>query len=122
MSAAAKAEPDLRWVKTAVASALMYTPILKNVMGIYGFVDASKKSLQKHFKKEGIHGCLVLYVGGIAELFMSSREEERLFLSKRKGFIKLAMREGVDVVPGLHVWQHLRVDGVEAWTIGCTLA
>jgi 2-acylglycerol O-acyltransferase 2 len=38
-------------------------------------------------------------VGGIAELFLSSPSEERLFLKNRKGFIKLALTEGVDVVP-----------------------
>lgn len=48
---------------------------------------------------EGIDGCLVLYIGGIAELFKSSRKEERLYLKKRKGFIKVALREGVDIIP-----------------------
>lgn len=47
----------------------------------------------------GLKGCVVLYVGGMAELFKCSLDEERLYLSKRKGFIKLALREGVDVVP-----------------------
>ncbi len=37
--------------------------------------------------------------GGIAELFLSSAREERLFLKNRKGFIKLALSEGLDVVP-----------------------
>ena len=82
MSAAASCEPDIGRIHTAAASVLLQTPILKNVMGIFGLVDASRKSLQKHFKKKGIDGCVVLYVGGIAELFKSSREEERLFLSE----------------------------------------
>ena len=99
MSAAAMADPYLGRIHTAAASVLLSTPILKNIMGIFGLVDASRKSLQKHFQKPGIDGCIVLYVGGIAELFKSSLEEERLFLSERKGFIKLALREGVDVVP-----------------------
>ena len=93
------APPDLRKVHTAVANSVMHTPILKHVMGIYGLTNADKSSLQKRFTRSGIDGCIVLYVGGIAELFKSSRSEERLFLSKRKGFIKLALREGVDVVP-----------------------
>ena len=99
MSAAAVADPDIGRIHTAAASVLLSTPILKNIMGIFGLVDASRKSLQKHFQKPGIDGCIVLYVGGIAELFKSSLDEERLFLSERKGFIKLALREGVDVVP-----------------------
>ena len=97
--AATNAPEDLRVLQTAVASVLLQTPILKHIMGIFGLVDASKKSLQRHFTKPGIHGCVALYVGGIAELFKSSRTEERLFLSKRKGFIKLALTENVDICP-----------------------
>jgi hypothetical protein len=99
MSAWTQTPADISHVHTAAAGALLQTPILKNVMGIFGLVDASKKNLQKHFKKPGFSGCLVLYVGGIAELFKSSRKEERLYLKKRKGFVKLALREGVDIVP-----------------------
>lgn len=86
-------------LQTAVASVLLHTPILKHVMGIFGLIDASKHNLKRVLKKPGVAGSLVIYVGGIAELFMSCPEEERLFLSKRKGFIKLALTEGVDVIP-----------------------
>ena len=86
-------------IPTGVASALLATPILKHVMGIFYLISASKSSLKKQFKKGGIEGTVVLYVGGMAELFLSSVEEETLYLKKRKGFIKLALQEGVDVVP-----------------------
>jgi len=42
---------------------------------------------------------VVLYVGGISELFLSNPKEERVFLKDRKGFIKLAVRAGADVIP-----------------------
>mmetsp|Transcript_13059 Transcript_13059/g.18715 ORF Transcript_13059/g.18715 Transcript_13059/m.18715 type:complete len:318 (-) Transcript_13059:115-1068(-) len=94
-------------VPTAVASSLLMTPILKNVMGIFGLIPASSSSLKKHFQapvtgtnNDSIASrSVVIYVGGIAELFKSSRKEERLYLSQRKGFIKLALRENVDVIP-----------------------
>jgi hypothetical protein len=86
-------------IPTGVASALLHTPILKHVMGIFNLISASKSSLKKQFKKGGIEGTVVLYVGGMAELFLSSAEEETLYLKKRKGFIKLALQEGVDIVP-----------------------
>jgi len=86
-------------IRTAVASALLKIPILKHVLGIFGLTDASAKNLRKILKREGRDGSVVIYVGGMAELFMSSREEERLYLSKRKGFVKMALREGVDIVP-----------------------
>ena len=101
------ASRQILYVPTAVASVLLKTPILKNVMGIFGLMDASSASLRKHFKassdrgdKEDLAGrSVVIYVGGIAELFKSSRKEERLYLSKRKGFIKLALQENVDIIP-----------------------
>mmetsp|Transcript_12749 Transcript_12749/g.23900 ORF Transcript_12749/g.23900 Transcript_12749/m.23900 type:complete len:319 (-) Transcript_12749:53-1009(-) len=94
------APPELRCVQSAVASVLMKVPILKNVMGIYGLTDASSKNICKIFRTgQGVNGCVVLYVGGIAELFKTCKDEERLFLKNRKGFIKIALREGVDVIP-----------------------
>lgn len=96
----AAAPADFRRLKTAVASVLLKLPILKNVLGIFTLVDASGKNIRRILRdEEGIDGCIVLYIGGIAELFKSSRKEERLYLQKRKGFIKVALREGVDVIP-----------------------
>jgi len=91
--------PEYRKIKTAVASALLTIPILKNVMGIFELTDASGANLKRILQKPSIEGCVVIYIGGLAELFKSSREEERLYLSNRKGFIKLALREGVDILP-----------------------
>ena len=65
---------------TAVAGAVLQTPIIKHVMGIYGLIDASAKSLKKHLAKGGIEGSIVLYTGGIAELFKCSETDEILFL------------------------------------------
>lgn len=92
--------PEFRCkVKLAMASAVLHTPILKHVIGIFGVIDASKASIKAQLSTQGVEGSVILYVGGIAELFMSCRKEERLFLSERKGFIKLALTEGVDVIP-----------------------
>jgi Diacylglycerol acyltransferase len=76
---------------TAVADAVLYTPIIKHVLGIFGLVSASKKSMQRTMRKKGIAGSMVLYVGGMAELFLSCDKDERLYLKNRKGFIKLAL-------------------------------
>jgi len=83
-------------VPTAVASVLLNVPLLKNLMGIFNLVDASASNM-KRILKEG--GNIKIYIGGIAELFKCCRTEERLYLKKRKGFIKLALRAGVDIIP-----------------------
>ena len=76
---------EFRYIRTAVASVILQTPILKHLLGIFGLMSASSASLKKHLSKGGLEGSVVLYVGGIAELFKSSVKEERLYLSKRKG-------------------------------------
>lgn len=94
---------------TAVASVVMKFPLLKHVIGIFGLMDASKKSLVKRIAKGG---SFVLYPGGIAELFLASPTEEVIMC--RKGFIKLALEAGADVIPVylfgntavLHVFKH----------------
>ena len=84
---------------TAVADAVLYTPLLKHVLGIFGLISASKESMKATLKKPGVSGTVALYVGGMAELFLSCENEEKIYLKKRKGFIKLALQEGVDVIP-----------------------
>lgn len=100
-SAATGRIPDIgNKFPTAVADAILYTPILKHVLGIFGLISASKSSLIRRIRKyDGPEGCIVLYVGGMAELFLSSNQEETLYLHHRKGFIKLALQEGIDIIP-----------------------
>jgi len=40
-----------------------------------------------------------LMAGGIAEIFLTSRKDEMIYLKNRKGFIKLAMQLGTPLVP-----------------------
>lgn len=84
---------------TAAAGAVLATPIVKHVVGVFGLIDASAKSLKAHLSKGGPEGSCVLYTGGIAELFRCSDSQEQLILKQRKGFIKLALQVGADVVP-----------------------
>ena len=39
------------------------------------------------------------YVGGMLELFYSSATREAVVLNRRKGFVKLALRSGADLIP-----------------------
>jgi len=79
IASAANAPPEFHGkFPTAVADAVLWTPILKHIMGIFGLISASKKSLQKQLRKRGVDGCCVLYVGGMAELFLSCDKEEKV--------------------------------------------
>ncbi|KAJ8566177.1 hypothetical protein ON010_g6948 [Phytophthora cinnamomi] len=63
-----------------------------------GGVDASRSTGEKVLK-EG--NSIIVYPGGVPEIFRTdpNSKETQLVLKKRFGFIKLAMRQGVDLVP-----------------------
>eukprot|EP00440_Ansanella_granifera_P041720 gb/GFBE01045235.1/.p1 GENE.gb/GFBE01045235.1/~~gb/GFBE01045235.1/.p1 ORF type:complete len:349 (+),score=46.12 gb/GFBE01045235.1/:1-1047(+) len=82
---------------TAAASVIKVFPVLKDVLGIFGIIDAGSSTLSKRLAKP--MGSFVLYIGGMIELFRSSSKREAVFLKQRKGFIKLALRSGADVIP-----------------------
>lgn len=87
---------------TAAASVIKVFPILKDILGMLGVVDAGGKTLATRLSAKAASGStssVILYIGGMIELFRSSPKREAVFLKGRKGFIKLAMREGADVVP-----------------------
>jgi len=87
---------------TAAGTVIKVFPILKDVLGIFGTLDASGKTLSKRLGRPPAAGhtsSVILYIGGMLELFFSSPKNEAVFLTGRKGFIKLAMREGADVIP-----------------------
>jgi len=91
-----------REAPTAAASVIKVFPILKDVLGVFGILDASGKTLSKRLGKPPAAdhtSSVVLYIGGMLELFFSNTKNEAVFLTGRKGFIKLALREGADVVP-----------------------
>jgi 2-acylglycerol O-acyltransferase 2 len=87
---------------TAAATVIMVFPFLKDILGMFGVVDAGSKPLSKRLGRRAAVGrtsSACLYIGGMLELFFSSPKREAVFLSQRKGFVKLALREGADLVP-----------------------
>jgi hypothetical protein len=83
-------------VPTAVASLVLYTPLLKHVMGMFGCVTAA--TMRKQLQTKEVP-CVRLYVGSTTEIFYCDDETETLHLTKRKKFIKIALQMGVDVIP-----------------------
>ena len=63
----------------------MQFPLIKHAVGVFGTCDASPKTLKKTLKDRSV----VLYPGGIAELFLCDDKEERIFVKRRKGFVKV---------------------------------
>ncbi len=92
--------PEFANLKTGVASVVLKMPIIKHLLGVFNLIDVGQKSLERHIRdksKSSIDRSIVIYTGGIAELFKCSTNCETLVA--RKGFIKVALREGMDIVP-----------------------
>lgn len=72
-----------------------------------GMVPVSRSSIQRHWKRHPQH-VLGIVPGGIAEMFYSDTPnrtaaglplDETLVLNSRKGFVRLALEQGADIIP-----------------------
>mmetsp|Transcript_44225 Transcript_44225/g.92107 ORF Transcript_44225/g.92107 Transcript_44225/m.92107 type:complete len:388 (-) Transcript_44225:1169-2332(-) len=80
------------------ASVLFSIPLVRELCLWTGCIDAGRKHAEAALSEPHNKSLLVL-PGGEAEQIQTIYGKEKLYLSKRKGFIKLAMRKGVPVVP-----------------------
>ena len=88
--------PNSKGVLVGVANALLHIPVLGTFFAYFGFVPASKKSLNKACETDFD---IVVVPGGIAEMTKFQPDKEVLYLRKRYGFIRLAMKHGRTIVP-----------------------
>jgi 2-acylglycerol O-acyltransferase 2 len=82
--------------KTLAATILFRLPVIREIALATGCLDA-RKSVAEAILRSG-HSILVL-PGGEAEQIRTQYGKEIIYLKNRKGFIKLALRHGVPVVP-----------------------
>lgn len=80
------------------ASAIFSVPLAREACLWLGGVDASRSTAEKVLKSGK---SITVYPGGVPEIFLTDpkSKENVLVLKKRRGFIKLAMREAADLVP-----------------------
>lgn len=88
------------------ATALFYIPGWRHFIGWMGSLPATSSNFKKLLRK----GSVAVIVGGIAEMFMGSPKEERIMLQTRKGFVRVAVEEGADIVPVFHFGNSLILD------------
>lgn len=82
-------------VEGAIASVLFRIPVLAQLCHWFGSRPATTGNIHKLLDQ----GSAGLMAGGIAEIFLSSREHEKVYLKKRKGFVKIALQRGAPLVP-----------------------
>jgi len=91
--------------RMAVAPALLRVPLLRQLFGSFGAIPNDRRSMLGALGR-GEH--LSLFPGGIAELFLSSRQREAVYLTKRKGFVKMALQTGTSILP-IYVFGHTQM-------------
>jgi hypothetical protein len=72
-------------------------PFFRHIIAWTGTRGASRANILKIFE-EGCH-CTVL-PGGIAEIFVTNHETEDIYFKNRKQIIRIALQEGVQIIPG----------------------
>jgi hypothetical protein len=81
------------------ASVVFRLPWMRHLYSWLGATPATKRSFKKTVERVG--SCSVI-PGGIAEMFMLDDDNERIFLRKRFGFVKVALEAGASLVPIYH--------------------
>jgi len=84
------------FVRALAASILFKIPICREGLLWMGVVDASRFNASNALKSGS---SLSLIVGGSAELLECQPNTDILILKRRKGFVRLALENGVDIVP-----------------------
>lgn len=83
-------------MQIAVAPAALRLPFIRQLMGWIGCIRADKDSIRAALRRGASVG---LFPGGIGEMLRTDAASERILLQDRKGFVQLALEQGVPIVP-----------------------
>ncbi|EIE22983.1 hypothetical protein COCSUDRAFT_63373 [Coccomyxa subellipsoidea C-169] len=91
----------------AVATVLLKLPLLRHVYAWMGCIPADYHTIHEQLQTTSVG----LVPEGVAGVFLGARpSQERVFVRCRKGFIRLAMHTGTDIVPIYNLGQSAMLD------------
>merc|ERR1712241_816137 len=76
------------------ANVLFYLPIVREITLFFGALDADKETVEM-LLREGVN--VELYPGGLDEMIQPG--DKTINVKTRRGFLRLALRHGVDILP-----------------------
>jgi len=82
-----------------VLEQMFWIPFFRDLWSTTGSVAATKKGMESILLEKAGGQAAVLVPGGAPEALNCDKGEVRLILKKKKGFVKLALRCGVSLVP-----------------------
>lgn len=80
---------------SAVASILLRLPLFRQFLMWNGAISADGPSIRSALTSKNVS----ILPGGIAELMLSSREHEKLYIKQRAGIVRVAIEKGTPIVP-----------------------
>ncbi|XP_052413402.1 diacylglycerol O-acyltransferase 2 isoform X2 [Carassius gibelio] len=83
----------------AILAGLFRLPLLREYILSAGLLPVSKKSLDYLLSRTGVGNAVVIIIGGAEESLTSSPGVNTLVMKHRKGFVRLALEHGADLVP-----------------------
>lgn len=94
----AEAFPGVR-PRLAILAGLFRIPLLRDYIMCAGLYPVSKPSLVHLLSKRGKGNAVVIVIGGAAESLASSPGLNTVVVKERKGFVRMALEFGADLVP-----------------------
>eukprot|EP01025_Chloroclados_australasicus_P003860 TRINITY_DN10919_c0_g1_i1.p1 TRINITY_DN10919_c0_g1~~TRINITY_DN10919_c0_g1_i1.p1 ORF type:complete len:325 (-),score=13.93 TRINITY_DN10919_c0_g1_i1:177-1151(-) len=98
-------------VYALAASVLFNIPLYTQVFSMFGCRPATKYHFKALLKKASV----AVIVGGIAEIYLQHPKKERIKLLGRKGFIRVAVETGTDIIPVYHFGNTQLLDFGPQW-------
>ncbi|KAI4888267.1 hypothetical protein NFI96_029004 [Prochilodus magdalenae] len=94
----AEAFPGVRST-LAILAGLFRLPLFRDYVMSAGMVPVSKESLEYMLSRAGVGNAVVIIIGGAEESLASSPGVNTVVMKHRKGFVRLALENGADLVP-----------------------
>uniref|UniRef100_A0A8C1WIN5 Acyltransferase n=1 Tax=Cyprinus carpio TaxID=7962 RepID=A0A8C1WIN5_CYPCA len=83
----------------AILAGLFRLPLVREYILSAGLLPVSKESLDYLLSRTGVGNAVVIIIGGAEESLTSSPGVNTLVMKHRKGFVRLALEHGADLVP-----------------------